>query len=185
MNPIIQPGAATPVLDLISVKAHCRVYPADASAHPDDALLQRLISAATRWAEGYTRLAIAQRPATVFFPAGNGVYRLPLHPVRSITGGEYQDSAGNWQPLTYTASLIEEPAVIELDDYPADLADVRYPIRFILDVGFETVPADVEAAMLTLIGHWYANREAAADTNFTSVPLTANDLLYPYRRLST
>ncbi|MCU6671165.1 head-tail connector protein [Enterobacteriaceae bacterium H4N4] len=41
---------------------------------------------------------------------------------------------------------------------------------------------DVKAAMLLLIGHWYANREAVNINNITSaVPFAVEALLQPYR----
>lgn len=41
---------------------------------------------------------------------------------------------------------------------------------------------DVKAAMLLLIGHWYANREAVNIGNITSsVPFAVEALLQPYR----
>ncbi|KKY78708.1 phage protein [Enterobacter cloacae] len=41
---------------------------------------------------------------------------------------------------------------------------------------------DVKAAMLLLIGHWYANREAVNIGNITTaVPLAVESLLQPYR----
>lgn len=41
---------------------------------------------------------------------------------------------------------------------------------------------DVKAAMLLLIGHWYANREAVNIGNITSeIPFAVEALLQPYR----
>lgn len=41
---------------------------------------------------------------------------------------------------------------------------------------------DVKAAMLLLIGHWYANREAVAtDKTPATVPFAVDSLLQPYR----
>ncbi|MFZ1874881.1 MAG: head-tail connector protein [Chania sp.] len=41
---------------------------------------------------------------------------------------------------------------------------------------------DVKAAMLLLVGHWYANREAVNIGNVTSsIPFAVESLLQPYR----
>ncbi|HFS7074846.1 TPA: head-tail connector protein, partial [Enterobacter hormaechei] len=41
---------------------------------------------------------------------------------------------------------------------------------------------DVKAAMLLLIGHWYANRESVAiGQTVAEVPLAVEALLQPYR----
>ncbi|HAD39023.1 uncharacterized phage protein (possible DNA packaging) [Plesiomonas shigelloides] len=42
--------------------------------------------------------------------------------------------------------------------------------------------ADITAAMLLMIGHWYSNREAVSQNDATSVmPLAAEDILQFYR----
>jgi len=41
----------------------------------------------------------------------------------------------------------------------------------------------IDQAMLLLVGHWYANREAVTDSNMTEVPLGVHHLLQPYRRM--
>lgn len=40
---------------------------------------------------------------------------------------------------------------------------------------------DIEMAMLMLIAHWYANREAASSGGLTETPLAVEALLQPYR----
>lgn len=40
---------------------------------------------------------------------------------------------------------------------------------------------DVRTAMLLLIGHWYANREAASSGGLTETPFAVEALLQPYR----
>lgn len=56
------------------------------------------------------------------------------------------------------------------------------------DPGYDTdenrllLDDDIRAAMLLLIGHWYANREAVNIGNITSpVPFAVGSLLQPYR----
>ncbi|ORM66145.1 head-tail connector protein [Pantoea rwandensis] len=56
------------------------------------------------------------------------------------------------------------------------------------DPGFDTdedrllLDDDVRTAMLLLIGHWYANREAVNIGNITSeIPLAVDALLQPHR----
>ena len=47
--------------------------------------------------------------------------------------------------------------------------------------GYETVPADLVAAQLLLIGHLYASREAVSDKPMQEVPLAVEALVQPYR----
>jgi len=41
----------------------------------------------------------------------------------------------------------------------------------------DTVPTSIKQAMLLLIGHWYANREAVTETKLTTLPLAVDCLL--------
>lgn len=41
----------------------------------------------------------------------------------------------------------------------------------------DTVPASVKQAMLLLLGHWYANREAVTDKAMTTLPMAVDCLL--------
>jgi uncharacterized phiE125 gp8 family phage protein len=51
------------------------------------------------------------------------------------------------------------------------------------DQGLATspVPEPIKAAMKLLVGHWYANAEAASEINISESPLAVNYLLWPYR----
>lgn len=55
------------------------------------------------------------------------------------------------------------------------------------DPGFDTdedrllLDDDVRTAMLLLIGHWFANREAVTANSASEVPLAVEALLQPYR----
>ena len=54
------------------------------------------------------------------------------------------------------------------------------------DPGFDTdddhllLDDDIRLAMLLLIGHWFANREAVSDKSFSEVPLAVDALLQPF-----
>lgn len=55
------------------------------------------------------------------------------------------------------------------------------------DPGFENdedrllLDDDVRTAMLLLVGHWFANREAVSDKSLSEIPLAVNALLQPYK----
>ncbi|WP_333603001.1 head-tail connector protein [Pantoea eucrina] len=55
------------------------------------------------------------------------------------------------------------------------------------DPGFESdedrllLDDDVRTAMLLLVGHWFANREAVSDKSLSEIPLAVNALLQPYK----
>lgn len=43
--------------------------------------------------------------------------------------------------------------------------------------------ASINQAMLLLVAHWYANREAVSESAISEVPLGVRHLLQPYRRM--
>nr|WP_299500410.1 head-tail connector protein [uncultured Rhizobium sp.] len=42
---------------------------------------------------------------------------------------------------------------------------------------FETVPADIKEAIMTLVGHWFENREATNSGGFEDTPFTVWDVV--------
>jgi len=52
---------------------------------------------------------------------------------------------------------------------------------YITDEDGLLLTADITAAMLLLIGHWYANREAVSVGGPVETPLAVDSLLQPYR----
>ena len=55
-------------------------------------------------------------------------------------------------------------------------------VRFVAGYGPAAtfVPMPLRQAMLLLVGHWYANREAVAAGNLGPLPFAVDALLYPY-----
>jgi len=137
--------------------------------------------------------------------------RLPLVPVISVTpnpdnpsdplGVHYLDTAGVQQ------SVASENYELLVDDLGAF---VRFKIDFVFPMtqlqgpvvsitysagylteqpaspaeNVELLPVPIKQAMLLMIGHWYANREAVAvgSISAASLPLAVEALLAPYRR---
>lgn len=177
-----------PALEPISLgeaKAHCRI---DGSAEDDTITIY--IQAARQHIERVTRRSlITQTWVATFcgFPSSRGGFRLPYGPVQSITSVEYYDDLNVQTTLAtnlYEASLTEQisevfPAVDEV--WPtyqsrSDAVTIEY------DAGYGDLAADVPAeyrqAILLLVGHWFANREAVG-TAMTEVPLAVGALLGP------
>lgn len=116
---------------------------------------------------------------------------MPVVPFRDVEKITYVDSDGITQ--------IVDEAVYGISDDPfrpviyaattngwPDGSDVR--IRFTSgylpspdSTGLPAAPASTRFAMLLLIGHFYANREAITAQAMTQVPMGVNSLLRPYR----
>lgn len=182
-------------LTLAEVKAHLRVD----SAEEDGYLAGRLF-AARQFAEGHTRRRFATQTLDFTYDYGwpsievNGYcaqrIELPVAPVQSVTSVSYIDTNGALQALTLTSQYL-----VKLDEavayvYPA--YGVIWPstqgvpgavtVRFVAGWTQAAFPDDLRHAMLTLISHWWENREAVAvGTTAAEVPWTAEALLSGYR----
>lgn len=188
---LVTPPSAAPVT-LDEVKAHLREDSTD-----QDALIGGLIAAAVMHLDGWTGiLGRCLMPQTwrQDYNCFERCLRLPLFPVTSISSVKYEDEAGTVQTIsasnyalqnddlgafirfksTYTFAGVsaERPAVHA--EYVAGYADA------------DDVPAPLKAAMLLMIGHWYANREAVSigsGIQTQVVPMAADMLIAPYRRI--
>lgn len=161
---VVTPAAAEPIT-LSDAKAHLRVDHND-----EDTLIDGLIAAARRYAEGYTRRALAAQVVDVFydgFPACSP-FDLPMPPVQSIDEVAYMapsdDEETTLEADTYVVDTDAQPARVGLAasaSWPATDDRIK-TVRIRLTVGpgeGEGIPETIRQAMLLLIGHWYENRE--------------------------
>lgn len=77
--------------------------------------------------------------------------------------------------VTFKAGYPTTPAVAE--DPDADPPVAAAP-------AVSTVPPALKVAILLMVGHWYANRETASDGGISEVPLAAQMLVSPFRRVN-
>jgi uncharacterized phiE125 gp8 family phage protein len=155
--------------------------------HPDDTLVQTLITAARENAEHYTGVTIAACDYRVKGDATSDQLSLQTYPVTSIASVTYEDGEGVVQTL--------DPADYDLDNFPrpARLVILRnFPGRT-LTVNFSAGytdgqspnpfprPAGVKAAILLMLGNLYENRESVASAQSYERPQSATYLLTPHR----
>jgi hypothetical protein len=111
---------------------------------------------------------------------------LPRSKVTAVDSITFQDVTGDTVTLPedqYVADLHSEPTRI----VPANGGTWPYinsyspgSITITFKAGLwdgDSVPASVKHAMLLLIGHWYANREAVTENKLTTLPLAVDALL--------
>jgi uncharacterized phiE125 gp8 family phage protein len=170
-------------VDLDTVKAHLRVDVDD-----ENTLIVQLITAARQYAEAFTRRPLMPQTWDLKldeFPYGCIV--LPKPPVTAISSVSYVDQNGDtqtWSSSLYQTDLPAGPAAMPARIEP--IFGTAYPtarevfnavtVRFVCGYAdAETVPAAIKAAMLLLIGDWYANRE-----NFGTGSAAAHALMQPY-----
>jgi hypothetical protein len=144
---------------------------------------------------------IAPGTRDAFF--GAGLYfdwtaiNLPLPRLTSITSITYLDEAGQPQtldPSTYVVDSVSEPARIVPAKggswpYPSCYTPGSVKITFLTGTYGDGVtknlcPRSICQAVLLLIGHWYANREAASPTSMTTLPLAVDMLLSKHKFFS-
>lgn len=184
--------SGTPI-SLAEAKAHLRVDHAD-----DDAYVSALIDAATAWLDGWSgvlgRALRSQRWRQDFgcFP-GCARGRLALLPTDAIVSITYFDRDNAQQTLA--SEVYAGPLVDEIGAYFALNAGQSWPdtysradaVSVTYSAGYgaaSDVPAPIRQAMLLLVGHWYAVREAVNVGNIVSpIPFAVDALLAPYRRI--
>lgn len=175
-----------PVLELDRVKQHLGVGHDD-----DDDLIALYLEAATAAVEGPTGIGIPLRPATYKltlegFPCGCIV--IPLRPVTGVTAITYRDTVGVTQTLDPAAYIVDVATGTVArpvgGSWPSTMA-TPFAVTVTFTAGFETIPADLQAAILLTVGHYYRNREAVVGTEFSvtpfELPLGVEAILSRYR----
>lgn len=184
--------AATPV-SVAEAKAHLRVESSD-----EDTLIAGLVSAATSHLDGWSgalgRAIVTQTWRQDFdgFPATRSrCMRLPLWPVASVTSVTYRDANGTTQTVSaadYSLLSDERGAFIRfVEDFDSPIVYDDGPavsVTYVAGLAAADVPAAIKQAILLLVGHWFANREAVVTgTIAVALPMTVDALLAPLRRI--
>lgn len=176
---IPQAEPPTEPVGLAEAKSHIRVDYDD-----EDVLITSLISAAREHCEVVTRLTLA--PATWearldAFPAG--AIELPHPPLLDVESVRYVDEGGvevEVPAVDYTVDTLTMPGTVAPVDRWPDGRDVRIRYR----AGYEDgkIPHAARQAILLLVGHWHAHREAVVTgTIATEIPLAVDRLLWGIR----
>lgn len=165
------------------------------ASHPDDALIETLITAARQHVERYTYLAVAERQVEARVTAfdDDGV-DIPVSPVQSIVSVKYVDSSGVEQTVESgdyeLGGSLDGPALLlkHGSSWPTDVYDRADAVRITVEAGFtmgspndNPLPGPVRAAILLVLTHLYENRAAVQSRQTFHVPLGVESLLWPYR----
>jgi uncharacterized phiE125 gp8 family phage protein len=196
MNVVTQP--TTEPISLEEARLHCRVD-AEGSppAHPDDPILEALITAVREWTEQYLGRALAPQTieeASDAFPAEE--FTLSYGPVLGVESIYYTDDEIGVlmvDPATYVLNTQEYPVRVLLNDgfeWPTASTTVASNVRIRYLVGYSTpgtspqdapLPKAVKQGMLLLLAFFYKNREAATVVDFKLLPLGYCMLMSPWR----
>ncbi|EQA96844.1 head-tail connector protein [Sphingobium baderi] len=160
---------AEPV-SLAQAKAHLRVLHDD-----EDALISALIVASREWVELKTDHVLSQREFRRTLDSLAGPVHIGQRPLISVDGISYIDAAGDEQPFTgFTTNLAQ--GLIYASAWPTLGENGYATITYTAGYGEVEAPFHLVQAMLLLIGHWYANREAVASGAANEVPLAVESL---------
>jgi uncharacterized phiE125 gp8 family phage protein len=158
-------------------------------------LLSRMISAATEVVERYTGRALITQTWRYTLDSFCDELVLPRPPFLSLTGDglgiEYTDENGDDQTLDaslYAVAGDREPARIAPaygECWPPTRCQ-REAVRVTYTAGYgaaaASVPEGIRHAILLMLAHWFANREAVVTgTIATEIPLAATWLLDGYK----
>ena len=162
------------------------------ATHPDDSLVEALITAARQAAENFVNAKIGEWQLELRLAGFTDEIRIP-DLVVSVDSVKYIDSDGvtrTVDSLGYEVAGTPESPVLRPvygGDWPTGVRDQDDAVRIRYTTGYSTgspntLPAAIRAAMLLTIGHLYANRQAVAEKQAYELPLGVMSLLTPYRR---
>lgn len=178
-------GPAGLAVDLAAAKLHLRID--DAS---EDANVSRLIEAATSHVQQMTgRALVSQRWRLLLDSFPGGAIRVPMPPLQSVEAVTYIDAAGQVQTLAASDYTVDPSGLYGLiwpafgKTWPsAQARPMSVSVEFTAGYGDAAdVPADLQAALLLLVGHYDQNREAVVvGTISGELPRGVAALLAPY-----
>lgn len=158
----------------------------------DDTLLTMLITAAREYCEQYTGRALATQTLEQMmdsFPDTDYI-ELMKPPLQSVTSVKYTNSAGTETTMTLTTQYLVDSEsnvgriVLPYSvTWPTATMYTVNPIKIRYIAGYyasNLIPKSIKQAMLLLVGHWYANREAIGQVG-SEIDFTVRALLSNYR----
>lgn len=182
-------AATAAIITVAEARSHCHIDDGEW-----DALLEGLIAAALAHVDGWSGvLGRCLKPQTwrVTFDCFERCLRLPFPD--AVAGSVeiiFVDAAGDESAAVgsgnYDVLADATGSYVRFRDAyagPSDLAEVggvRVAAQYAAP---DAVAAVARPAMLLMVGHWFANREAVSDGSASEVPMRAQMLLAPVRRV--
>ncbi|GHA29351.1 hypothetical protein GCM10007989_26160 [Devosia pacifica] len=187
MTAYLLAGPAEEPVSLADAKAYLRV-----DTTSEDALVQTLLLSARAHVEAATGKALLYQSWRLVLDdwPKDRLVRLPVTPFATLTSIEAYDTDG----VAHEIGLAQFLGAPERLVLPARIAGMpslrdRHGLEIDYVAGFgdspEDVPADLRQAILLLVAHWYAHRDAViAAGSGAIVPPGIDRLFSPYRAVA-
>ncbi|QPC87412.1 hypothetical protein GA830_12165 [Mesorhizobium sp. NBSH29] len=179
-RPVLVTAPASMPVTLDEAKAQLRVDSAD-----DSTLIEGMIQAATDHLDGWTGIlgrCLVEQTWKQDFDGFSSCLPLPLGPVMSVTSVEYTDTNG--------APATVDPGAYSVKTDAGGQSRIEFkgvsvsgPVSVTYIAGYESVPPALKTAILLLVGHWYAHREAVTGDSAIVLPMAVDALIAPFRRV--
>jgi uncharacterized phiE125 gp8 family phage protein len=144
----------------------------------DDTELTRLIGVATSWVEYYTGIKLTQATRTMYLREFART-AFADYPYVSTTSVTYTDGGGATVTMTsgtdYWVDLSGDIKAIEFLNEPSIKEGTLITVTYV--AGYSTEPNEVVQAIISLVGLYYNNPEAAQPVGLTTVPLGGQFML--------
>jgi uncharacterized phiE125 gp8 family phage protein len=164
--------------------------------HPDEALIQSMITAARELAENHINAKIAEWQLELRLPGFCQTILIPDAPLQSIDAVTYIDTNGATQtvdPALYELAGRPEAPVLRPvygASWPTSVRAQDDAVRIRYTAGYTTgspdtnpVPEVIKKAIRLIAGHMYENREnVVIGASVAELPMGALFMLQPYRR---
>lgn len=186
---LILAPAKTPI-NLAEFKEHLKI---ELDVTVEDAMLQRMINAATEQAQGLTGRALITQTWEYYIDRWplSGQIELPLPPLQSVSSIKYTDVDGNestFDAASYSVDNVSYIGRVVLNagySWPSVNLNNTNPIKITLIAGYgddETdVPQTINQAILLLAANLYEYRDMfITGTIISDVPYSATALLAQY-----
>lgn len=163
-------------------KQHCRIA---LTSEDEDLALAQYIRAAREWVEKYTGHVLVRRSFSQHFDCFATFLELWRRPIASVEEVGYSDSDGAAQVYAdFVLKANRHPARIwpALNGaWPSILSRDGVIVTYVAGYDEGETPEVLCQAILMLVAHWYNQREAATDLNFSEVPFGVKTLCDQYR----
>jgi len=187
-------GTAQDIISLADARTHLRITPYGSPlAHPDDAYIAGLVTAAREWTEEYLQRPIGTQTLELALDAFPSDIELKAD-VQSVESVKYFDSDNTEQTIgsaNYSLDNYSVPAwVLQAVDYSwPSTGSVGNAVKVKFIAGYtdglaenpNPCPKSIVSAMLLIIGNLYENRQENTKLATVSLPMGVYSLLQPYR----